>query len=479
MNDTPALPDSLHWAEGMLLSAQHFQQNDVYWQEHLRYRLAMVNPNFWGVVKLELDMTKLKAGIVEIKKLECVMPDGTPVIFPGSYAGKTLVKDVNAKLQLTPAGVRVSLIFPARPSNSTQVNSALVRHELMPGIAATDEPILMGDAPHDRLPPITGDEPIDRLRPLIKLSTKSSFSPQYVVCPLFEIERRQDSKGIDFKDYHPPMLNLRACDFLRSSSLHVNLLRLNEDLWLKLRELGGNRRDDGPDEDALQSRHVRKHLAMARALATVMPHFSLLVKRDDASPQAVYDCMAQLVGVMASFGANPIPIELEPYQHDNCEPQFRQAMDYIKSKLDYINTSFEYQAFDQRPDGSFAQRLPKEVGDELLVELRLPEGRSIGTEDRTRLAQWLTDACIASDALQMSAARLRVSAKSSLLGADEMSQRNLRSSAAMFVIKNENVQLDDRGTVPLLSPSQILVIKGDAKSSSLKPTMILLYQARK
>ena len=472
MIETPALPDSLHWSEGMLLSPQHFQQNDAYWHAQLRYRLAMVNPNFWGLGLLELDMTNLKTGIVEIKKLECVMPDGTPVIFPGSYASKTLVMDVNAELMKTPGCVRVSLILPARSSSSTDWNSAPKRSELMLGALAIDEITSLGVVP------------VDRLRPLIALSTDAAISPQYVVCPLFELTRREVTQGIEFKAYHPPMLNWKACHFLSNShshgnsNLHHRLKLLSEALWLKLRELGGNRRDDGPDEDELQSRHVRKHLEMARTLASVVPHFSLLVNSAHANPQAVYESLAQLLGTMASFGANPIPPVLDAYQHDNCEPQFSRAMDYIDHKLNYINTSFEYQTFELRTDGSFAQVLPKEVSDEVIVELRLPEGQSIGPDDRTRLAQWLKDACIASDALQTAAARLRVSARSNLLDAEEMGRNNLRSSAALFVIQNENIQLDNCGTVPLLSPAQTLVIKGNERSPGLKPALILLYQAR-
>jgi type VI secretion system protein ImpJ len=464
---TTALPDSVQWAEGMLLSPQHFQKNDAYWQEHLRFRLARVVPDYWGLGLLELDMTKLRNGTVAIKRLECVMPDGTPVIFPGSYGGKALELDVNAQLKKMPSGVRLSLIMPARNPASNHWNASPPRYELVPGLVAIDENTL------------TGSVPVDRLRPSISLSAEAAISAQYVVCPLFEILRRDDTRSVEFKSYHPPMLCWQACDFLRGVSLQQRLQLVNEALWLKLRELGANRRDDAPEDDRLQSADVRKHLEMARHLAAVLPHFSLMVQRAESGPRAIYDSLAVLLGAMASFGANPIPPVLDAYQHDNCEPQFRRAMDYVVRKLGYINTSFEYQAFEHRLDGSFARVLPKELGSELIVELRLQDGQSISQGDRVAMERWLQDACIASEELQATAARLRVTARPRMLNADELIRRNFSTSAALFVIENESLELQESGSVKLFGPQQKLVINGHAKSVGCKPAMVLLYQSRK
>lgn len=52
---TEGLPDMVPWSEGMLLSPQHLQQNDLYWQEQLRFRLQQALPHGWGLLLLELD----------------------------------------------------------------------------------------------------------------------------------------------------------------------------------------------------------------------------------------------------------------------------------------------------------------------------------------------------------------------------------------------------------------------------------------
>ncbi|WP_431094987.1 type VI secretion system baseplate subunit TssK [Polaromonas aquatica] len=461
----PALPDSVQWIEGMLLSPQHFQQSDVYWQEQLRYRLSCVAPDFWGLSLLQLDMVKLKAGIVAIKRLECIMPDGTPVVFPGSYTGKALELDVTAQLQRTPDGVRLSLIMPVRGNASNHWNTTPARNEVVHGLVSLDENTL------------TGSVPVDRLRPAISLSAEVAAPAGYEVCPLFELFRREENRHVEFKPYHPPMLCWQAGDFLKATGLRHRLQLLNEALWLKLRELGTNREGDGPEDDELQGAHFRKHLDMARRLAAVLPQFSLIVQRPESSPRAVYDSLALLLGTMASFGANPIPPVLDAYQHDDCSPQFRRALDYVVRKLSYINTSFELQPFERHADGTFTHVLPPDAGEQVLVELRPQGGQGLGADGRASMERWLLDACIASEALLPAATRLRVTARPHLLTAEELAKRNLRSGAALFAIDNQVLQLKE-GETRLFGPGQNLVISGDRKSPGTAPAMILLYRAR-
>ena len=80
MTPSPQLPDAIQWSEGMLLSPQHFQQNDIFWHQHLRHRIAAQNPHYWGVLRLSVSLIK---EVISISTLECILPDGLAVEFPG------------------------------------------------------------------------------------------------------------------------------------------------------------------------------------------------------------------------------------------------------------------------------------------------------------------------------------------------------------------------------------------------------------
>ena len=461
---TEGLPELVQWAEGMLLSPQHLQQDNLYWQEQMRYRLAQLVPNAWGLSRLEIDATKLQEGTLRVLRLECLMPDGTPVVFPGSFVDGLEI-NVSRELAQDPKGVRVSLLVPARSAASTRRDASLKRYDLVQGAYAIDENTGVGTVP------------VDRLRARLSLCAGHAIAAQYVACPLLEVVRNSSSRVVELGSYHPPMLCWQAADVLGRLSLRRRLQIVNDALWAKLRELCGHRGDDGPSDDSA-SNGTRAALEGARRLAAVLPQFALMSSRPEARPMEVYDSLAQVVGAMAGFGVNPIPPLLDAYQHQHCEPQFRRALDYVVRKLSYINTSGAYLEFKQDAN-RFSRPLPADTGNEIVVELRLPDGRAASQDDRTALERWLKDACIASADLVGDALRARVSARPRLLDADDMARRKLHANGALFAIDNESFELIGKGRQTLMQAGQTLVIDGYPDGAGLKPAAIFLYQARR
>jgi len=459
---TEGLPDLVQWSEGMLLSPQHLQQNDVYWQEQLRYRSALIAPDGWGLAALEYDAAALQEGRLRIVRLEALMPDGTPVVFPGSYV-EALEVDLHPALARQAGSVRVSLVLPARSGASTRRDASLRRYDLVQGAWAIDENTGVGTVP------------VDRLRPRISLWAGNGIPAQYVACPLLEVARNAGSRVVETGCYHPPLLRWQAADVLGRRGLRRRLQNLSDALWLKLRELAGNRGDDAPEDEATGAT-LRPAMEAARRLAAVLPHFTLVATRPDAKPVQVYDALSQLVGAMAAFGQNPIPPVLDAYQHANCEPQFRRALEYVVRKLAFINSRYEFLEF--RRDGQrFSQVLPTQAGSEVLVELRLPDDRPVSPSDQQAMERWLQDAWIASKALFDDAARARVRARVRALKPDEVAQRGLRPGAAVFALGEEWLEFDGQGRRQLLQPGQELVIEG-TDGQGLPPAHILLHQPR-
>src|ERR1700712_993222 len=69
------------WSEGMLMSPQHFQQQDSYHEALLHERLAAVAPFTWGLLELELDARALETGQVAVRGFAGILPGGTALAF--------------------------------------------------------------------------------------------------------------------------------------------------------------------------------------------------------------------------------------------------------------------------------------------------------------------------------------------------------------------------------------------------------------
>jgi type VI secretion system protein ImpJ len=71
------------WQEGMFLRAQHFQQQDRYFESLLRARTAALRPHPWGLVEMAIDRDLLATGRFALTAARGVFEDGTPFAIPG------------------------------------------------------------------------------------------------------------------------------------------------------------------------------------------------------------------------------------------------------------------------------------------------------------------------------------------------------------------------------------------------------------
>ncbi|MBL8511021.1 MAG: type VI secretion system baseplate subunit TssK [Betaproteobacteria bacterium] len=457
MNPTPALTEAVQWWEGMMLSPQHFQQNDIYWHRYLAYRMAAASPHAWGVQKLTIDLDQLTQGVVKVSELTCILPDGLVIEYPGYYDSNTKLEiDITEALEKSPQGLKVSLVVPLRGPAAARQGSTMQRFDAVGGEQMLDENT--GDA----------QVSVERLRPRIDLMAGNSLPGKYCACPLLEVER--DSKGhVRLTAYHPPMLSLDASAFLGEQGMQRRLAALAQSLWTKARELTGDLSDDS--EEKLLSAESSQLLQVARHLGMGLPALNIAVTGGGTHPIAAYRALAQMVGHVAAIGVNPIPPKMEAYRHDDCWPQFGIAIDYMYTKLATVNSHYECLSFAQFGEFSFARHLSNDCGDTVLIELKSPN-LSV-----TSLGHWLAAACVGSDDLlpHLSQRRL-LGATVKPLSHAEIIARNLRPGSAMFELKNQHIEIPAKGLTEVFRPGRSLVIQG--ANGEAMPAGIVLYRAK-
>ena len=76
MKDKNKLQDSILWHDGMMLTAEHFEQLTGRLEKIIWYHTQLIKPYYWGVTNIEIDETLLTHGRLAITKLDAILPDG-------------------------------------------------------------------------------------------------------------------------------------------------------------------------------------------------------------------------------------------------------------------------------------------------------------------------------------------------------------------------------------------------------------------
>lgn len=459
MINTDILPEAVQWSEGMLLSPQHFQQNDIHAQAMLHQRLFGLCPHAWGVRHLQLDAARLADGFINVTECDAVMPDGLPLVFRAAGATHGLSLDLAAKCTADGRSVRVCLALPPRVRAADVPASSIRRYESVHGKETPDEVTGIGDVV------------VDRQRARIELFVQAEVPAGYVALPLLEVAR--DPQGaIALGSFHPPMFRLGASAFLGARGLQQQFAALRDSMWTKLRELVASGCDDAPEAVAMMGVEARMHLRVAREVAACLPLIDTVLVDPLCAPVQAWHAMAQIVGRMAALGGNPRPLAMEPYRHADCHPQFQAALDFVAAKLALINTDWDSMAFARVSDGMFARRLPENSPRSVYVELRAREGQT-GRE----LQSWLREARIASDELlPMLRQRRLLGSASRTLTSREVAELGLRADALICELTSQQVEVPQTGMVESFQPGRSIVVQGD---SAHAPAAIVLHHRKR
>jgi type VI secretion system ImpJ/VasE family protein len=107
-------PDQLrrvHWSQGVFLTPQHFQQQDMLTQSLIRQVWRQFGPNAWGVRRLVLSERGLQAGLVEVEHCEMVMESGVYLRGGAAEPAPNAIFGVCPRVQATEADRRDVRIY--------------------------------------------------------------------------------------------------------------------------------------------------------------------------------------------------------------------------------------------------------------------------------------------------------------------------------------------------------------------------------
>jgi len=322
---TQVIPDLIQWHEGLLLSPQHFQQLSLRLESLIQAVPGRYFPHFWGVRAYEYDSSEFTAGVVNVRALDAVMPDGFHVVFAPER------DELQVDLRPFAGAMRQKPMFVhlAMPAGEGHAPMAMHRFSSYEGAPVPDENT--GD----------GAMPIPRLRPRLSLIPSAETpSSRYTSFPLAEV--RCEGETFLPTEYVPPTLAISA-----SSPIGKRCHEVSEQLRSKAAQLA---------ERAMltpQSRFAVEIRSQLRALVTALPAFEAILRTDSAHPFLLYLELCRVAGSVAILGHSSLLPPLFPqYQHNDLRKNIEQVVRFIlQSVKEGVPDVLRRYAFEQEEEG--------------------------------------------------------------------------------------------------------------------------------
>lgn len=308
-------PQRVVWSEGLFMTPQHLQQQDLYHEAFVAARVGALAPYDWGVLELELDTEALRSGQLQLLRFRGVLADGLPLAFERGQAEAPAARAVD-EVQVGNRPLEVFLGVPkereGQDSYAGDGGNArfAVANRNVADLAQAGSAVQVGFA-RANVKLVLGGEPRDDLE-CIKLA---------------ELVRDGTGAYAVSEAYVPPCLRASASPFILNGLR--KLLRLMQG---KQRELADGRRQRDASSLEFTAQDVGAYLQLS-ALNGTIPVLTHVVDAGDLHPHQVYLLLAQATGQLMTFSPEGDPSALPKFQFTNLRATFEALFERATALL--------------------------------------------------------------------------------------------------------------------------------------------------
>ncbi|MCA3364256.1 MAG: type VI secretion system baseplate subunit TssK [Roseomonas sp.] len=354
------------WEEGMALAPQHFQQMVLRQEQYGAWLAATLSPYAWGIVSLELDQAVLPEGLVRVRELQALLPDGLPVQYRDGRDPPLEIEVRAFQETASRAPVTVHLTVPSGRS-ITGTGGELPRFDVIEASDVEDE---AGGAL-----PIT----LRRLRPRLGLdvTTAPRQRPPAKFVSLPFLRLAHDGRVFQQAPFAPPAM------FVAERS----------PLWHKVQDVLRRAREKAhhfarqPSSRGLSADRSRMEL---EGLSVGLPPLEALLSSGRAHPFALYIELCRYLGLISALAHGEVPQAAPRYDHDDPLAAFDEVLAGVERALDRTQRAYFPVRFNAE-GAKFTLLLdPAWTKGPMLVGLRAESGRP-----EAALRAWMDRALIA------------------------------------------------------------------------------------
>jgi type VI secretion system protein ImpJ len=297
------IPDPIQWSEGLLLEPHHFQQLSSRLDSLVQALPTLYVPFYWGVRAFDYNTSDLMKGVLNVRALEVVMPDGL-------HLALSPRDQLQLDLRALPAGTaQPVLIHLACPLSDGQTPPARQRFW-----SYRDDPV-----PDEN----TGERAvaIPRLRPRVELIAGPEPPARYTSFPLIEV--RREGETYFPTEFTPPTLHVAVSSPVGRICTHVCQRLRTKAVHLAEQAIA-----------APQTAFAAEARFQLHALLSGLPALEAVLKIEPVHPFPLYLELCRLAGHVAILGHSLTPPPFQAYVHDDLRPAFDEVAQFILKAVD-------------------------------------------------------------------------------------------------------------------------------------------------
>jgi type VI secretion system protein ImpJ len=322
-------PQRVVWSEGLLVSPQHFQQQDLYHERLLDERIAALSPYRWGVVSTELDPGALGSDQLRVTKFVGILPDGSFVAFEAGDPESPAARPIGAHFPPTQAALEIFLGLAKEREGIPSVASENLDGSAS-GTAATKAARARFHAVSRPVADLTGNaSDLDMafaLRNTVVLFG-DEVREDFDTIKIAEVVRDGSGALILNDAYIPPALRIDVSPFLMARVRQLLSLMV-----AKQRLLAGDRRQRDGASIEFNSGDVTRFLQLS-TINTAIPLLTYAASNGEIPPTQLFFLLIQVAGQLATFSTEVDPSKLPIFAHTDLRMTFEELFAHVTSLL--------------------------------------------------------------------------------------------------------------------------------------------------
>lgn len=311
------------WTKGLLLSPQHLQLHDRYFEDQLEFQMGALSRYPWGFSALAVDPEALEGGLFSVPQASGIMEDGLLFDFPEADAAPDS-KTLTDYWQADQKSMMIYLAIPEYRTGDRNVASG----------ESGSRTRFTAEMSHQR-DENTGlaERPVEVARKNLRLLVEGESLEGVSTLPVARVLR--DSNGVLSLDaaFVPPLLDYAASEYLVGILRRIDSILVGKGSGLSQlkRErsagLAGFGATDIPNFWLLHT--INSYLPEIRHLQGTGPHH----------PLDLFKVLLGLAGSLTTFSADIQPGDLPTYQHEDLSGCFGTLDQTLRDLLDTVIAS--------------------------------------------------------------------------------------------------------------------------------------------
>lgn len=312
-------PERVVWSEGMLMSPQHLQQQDLFHARNLEARLSALTPQNWGVLELEIDAAALSAGQVGVSRFSGVMPGGLPLEFGGNRRNTPPARAVESHFAPTDKSLQVFVGVAREREGVANVGDSESQGSPRYKAAARKVGDLTGGG--------GGQTTVTFAQPNPVLLFNNEANADFESIKIAEIVRDENGELKASPEFAPPCLEIGASPYLAGGIKKLLGLAV-----ARQRNLMETTRARSGATLEFRSSDITNFLQLS-ALNSFVPVLQHLTDNPRVNPWQAYMYLVQAAGQLMAFSADADPTGLPKFDYKNLGGTFKELFSTIEQLL--------------------------------------------------------------------------------------------------------------------------------------------------